>query len=319
MSVSPSKVESPKVSPAPPKCQFDFQKIKNTVLNMLIGSFAGVGAVTVVQPCDFYKTRLQLMAEKGIKVQYGKLFGDLVKQEKLLGFYAGLTASWFRQFIFAGIRIGLFLNLCDWAKKQQQTDALPFWQTASFSLGAGAIGIICAMPPDVVMIRMMADKDLPADKRRNYTNIGNGIARIFREEGPGMLWKGWLPAVLRAMALNFGMLAPYDTCKRFLSPFLGMTKINYLLSSFLCGLSASILCLPFDNIKVKLQKDVPGPDGKKRYKGVINCFTKTLRTEGFFSFWTGLPIFWVFVGNHTMLALLISDYLRYILGIGIKK
>lgn len=60
---------------------------------------------------------------------------------------------------------------------------------------------------------MQADKTLPVEQRRNYTNVGNAISRVISDEGFFALWKGANPTVVRAMVLNLGMLAPYDYCK----------------------------------------------------------------------------------------------------------
>ena len=128
-------------------------------------------------------------------------------------------------------------------------------------------------------------------------------------------WKGSVPAVFRAMALNFGMLAPYEEWKERLKPYLGNTKKNFILSSFIAGLFASFLWLPFDNMKVKIQKQKPGADGKLPYKNLIDWFAKSAKKEGFFAYWTGITVFWMFVGNHTMLALLSTDLLRFVTGI----
>jgi len=56
-----------------------------------------------------------------------------------------------------------------------------------------------------------------------------------------------------------------------------MTKKNYIASSFIAGLFAAFLWLPFDNMKVKIQKQKPGADGKLPYKGLIDWFVKTFK------------------------------------------
>lgn len=51
---------------------------------------------------------------------------------------------------------------------------------------------------------------LPAEKRRNYTGLTNALVRIVKEEGLTTLWRGSYPTVVRAMAMNMGMLTTYD-------------------------------------------------------------------------------------------------------------
>lgn len=57
---------------------------------------------------------------------------------------------------------------------------------------------------------MQSDSTLPVDKRRNYKGVGDALTRIVKEEGVMGLFKGAGPTVVRAMALNMGMLASND-------------------------------------------------------------------------------------------------------------
>jgi len=68
------------------------------------------------------------------------------------------------------------------------------------------------------------------------------------------LWRGCSPTVVRAMVLNFCMLAPYDEIKERLNHYFGTkdTKQTRLLSSALAGFLSSFGSLPFDNAKTKI-------------------------------------------------------------------
>ena len=89
------------------------------------------------------------------------------------------------------------------------------------SITAGGIGAVVGNPADLCLIRMQADNTLPPAERRNYKHVGDAMVRVVREEGFLSLWKGAYPTVVRAMALNLGMLAPYDFCKDVFSKTLG--------------------------------------------------------------------------------------------------
>ena len=65
-------------------------------------------------------------------------------------------------------------------------------------------------PADLSLIRMQADTTLPAEQRRNYKGVGDALGRIIKEEGIAGLFTGAGPTVVRAMALNMGMLASND-------------------------------------------------------------------------------------------------------------
>ena len=108
------------------------------------------------------------------------------------------------------------------------------------------------------------------------------------------------------------MLAPYEECKQRLKPYWGEGYRTYIASSFVAGFLASFLCLPFDNVKTKVQKMRAGPDGKLPYKGFFDCFAKSIGREGITKLWIGFPVFYVRIGCHAMLTLLVSDTLKYL-------
>ena len=87
---------------------------------------------------------------------------------------------------------------------------LPLYQKALCGLSAGAIGASVGTPADLALVRMQADATLPEAHRRHYKHAFHALSRIMKEEGVLALWKGAGPTVVRAMALNMGMLASYD-------------------------------------------------------------------------------------------------------------
>jgi solute carrier family 25 oxoglutarate transporter 11 len=64
------------------------------------------------------------------------------------------------------------------------------------------------------------------------------------------------------------------------------------------------MSLPFDNIKTKLQKMKVGADGLYPYKGVPDCFAKTVAREGFFGLWVGFPVYYSRVAPHAMIVII---------------
>lgn len=76
----------------------------------------------------------------------------------------------------------------------------------------------------------------------------------------------------------------------------------WFLASFLSGGLAAAMSLPFDNVKTKLQKQVPDADGNLPYKGFVDCALKTAGKEGITGFWTGLPTYVVRIAPHVMIV-----------------
>ena len=238
-----------------------------------------------------------------------------MKTEGLMKLYRGALAGAFRQFFFAALRIGLYFNYADYMKSTKHKSSLSLLESTAGSLVAGAIGISTVMPVDVIYVRFQVENALPLSQRRGYTGLTNAFTRIINEEGFKALWRGMIPAIARAMALNLGLLVPYEMCKKIFAKYFGYSRKNYLLSSAVAGLGAAFCCLPFDNAKVKIQKMKPGADGKMPYKGLIDCLAKTVKREGVRGLWAGFFATYMVAAPHAMLMLIISDGLRILLGI----
>ena len=81
-----------------------------------------------------------------------------------------------------------------------------------------------------------------------------------RELGFFGMWRGSIPTITRAMALNSFTLVAYNEAKEKLQKWMGETKETTairLIGSAISGVSASIGSLPFDNMKVKILKMKP--------------------------------------------------------------
>lgn len=83
------------------------------------------------------------------------------------------------------------------------------------------------------------------------------------------------------------------------------------IASFLAGIVASCVSLPADNIKTKLMKMKPNAEGVYPYKGLIDCFQKSIQREGVTGLWVGLPTYIIRVGPHSIISLIVLDYLNF--------
>lgn len=246
-------------------------------------------ATTVIQPIDMIKVRIQLLGEGGAAVGSSNpilLAGKVIRDDGFLSLYRGLSAALLRQATYTTARMGIFKTVSD-AVTPSDGSATPFYLKTFAGLAAGGLGSVFGTPADVALIRMQADSTLPLDKRRNYRNVGDALARITREEGLSGLFKGNGPVVLRAMALNVGMLSSYDQTRDLLTPHIESAEVVNLAAKFVAGFLASAFSLPFDFIKTRLQKMQPNAEGKLPYNGFIDCAGKVATQEGVFAFYRG--------------------------------
>eukprot|EP00826_Nyctotherus_ovalis_P055926 TRINITY_DN7481_c0_g1_i12.p1 TRINITY_DN7481_c0_g1~~TRINITY_DN7481_c0_g1_i12.p1 ORF type:complete len:266 (-),score=61.84 TRINITY_DN7481_c0_g1_i12:164-961(-) len=259
------------------------------------------------------KMRLQLRSESrrsGLSIA-GMVRSLYHREGGIFAFYKGLSSALLKQVIYAGLRFGLFYAVVD-GYRERRGRALRGGGMAMASLGAGAIGAFVTNPLELTIVRFQADGALPPDQKRNYKNWHDALRRIIRKEGFRSLWKGATPTIIKAMVMNLGLLVSYEECKLRLKKYLGNGYVTRISSSFLAGLLCSFLGLPFDNIKTKLQKMKAAPNSAP-YTGLVSCAAKTFCNEGLLRFWVGFPVFYLNVGVHAMIMLLVSDSLRYLI------
>ncbi len=283
-------------------------------LNFLVGGLSGMCATCFTQPVDMVKVRIQLRGEAGGSTSPFDVAKEIYGQRGLRGFYAGLDSALLRQAVYCSIRIGLYYAIDDWYTASHDGKKMNTFLKSINSLAAGAIGSGIANPCDLALIRMQSDLTLPKEQRRNYKNVFHAFKTILREEGFFGMYIGCFPTIARAMAMNLSMLVTYEECKQVLTRMIGPGKLTIFGSTFISGVFVSVCVLPFDNMKTKLQKQTPDKDGKLMYKNLRECFSKTLKREGFFGYWTGLPTFYFRVAPHAMLTLMFAEFYKKLFG-----
>lgn len=120
-----------------------------------------------------------------------------------------------RQAVYGTARLGLHRSFSE-KLQERHKGTIPFHEKVLAGFASGAIASIVGNPFDIALVRMQADGMKPVDQRRGYKNVFDAITRIIREEGPVKLWRGFEPTVMRAIAMNVGMMASYDqVCEQF--------------------------------------------------------------------------------------------------------
>ena len=228
-------------------------RVIDAVRPFLFGGSSGIVATTCIQPLDTIKVRIQCtgIGQAGVK---GSLFttgSELVRNEGFMALYSGYSAAVLRQAVYGTARLGLFQQISKAMQRDEHTP-ISFTQKVGAGLLSGALGSVIGNPCDLALVRMQADGQLPVEQRRNYSNAFSAIARMSREEGVLTLWRGSQPSVVRAMAMNVGMLATHSQAKEMLLPVFGDGNTTRFLSSALAGVTAAVVTLPFDLIKQKL-------------------------------------------------------------------
>ncbi|KAJ1299928.1 hypothetical protein OPQ81_005369 [Rhizoctonia solani] len=143
-------------------------------------------------------------------------FQYIVRNNGLLGLYAGLSASLLRQITYSTTRFGIYEELKTRLTKKNNGTQPSFPVLVALSCTSGFIGGISGNAADITNVRMQHDAALPPEKRRNYKHALDGMLRMAREEGLMSWFRGVLPNSLRAAAMTASQLASYDTFKKLL-------------------------------------------------------------------------------------------------------
>lgn len=280
--------------------------------DFLFGGISGMTATSVIQPIDTIKVRIQTIGEsaKGGSTSPFTVARKLVAKEGVRGLYKGLDSALFRQATYGTARLGFYKYLFNNRLKSHGEVTIGY--KVGFSLASGLLGSFIGNPSDLALVRFQTDGALPVEKRRNYKNVFDAFARIVKEEGVLTLWRGTLPTICRVVSINVSMLTTYDEIKEFFnrrSTEKDTLEIR-LKSSAASGVVLSLVSLPFDNVKTKLQKMMPNAEGVNPYKGIVDCFKKSIKREGVLGLWVGYPTFYMRVAPHAMIVLLIQDFLH---------
>lgn len=250
---------------------------------------AASASETITFPVDFLKTRRQIYKGKSIALDIQTIWAT----RGLRGFFAGLTPAIARHVPYTGSRIFIYEQLRSSSLAAPYlapgTD-VPTYKTllTRMLLGctAGAMGQLVAVPADLIKVRLQANPT-------SYRSLLHAFSSIVREEGGVQaLWRGSLPSIQRAAAVNLGELATYDAVKQQL---LGTGHLQeglalHVASSISSGLVASAVSTPFDLAKSRIMSQRGGPQklgaaGHHQYRGVWDCMTTTARNEGITCVW----------------------------------
>lgn len=197
-------------------------------------------------------------------------------------------------------RFGVYEELKD--RFTTPTSKPSFPTLVAMASTSGFLGGIAGNPGDILNVRMQHDSALPAEQRRNYKNVVDGLIRMSREEGISSLWRGVWPNAGRAVLMTVGQLATYDGFKQALLTNTSMKDnlATHFTASFLAGFVATTICSPVDVIKTRVMSSTDG-------MGVVHIVTDIFRAEGLRWMFKGWVPSFIRVGPHTILTFLFLE------------
>lgn len=300
---APAVIQKAAENPKQAATSFLHTPIVRAALPFINGGAAGMVATSCIQPVDMVKVRLQLAGQgvmTGPKPTPFSVAREVIATGKVMDLYTGLSAGLLRQAVYTTARMGFFETFMKslQARAEATNSKIGFKERAAAGLSAGGLAAMLGNPADLALIRMQSDGLKPVAQRANYTSVIDALTRIAKTEGVGALWSGAYPTVVRAMALNFGQLAFFSEAKSQLKDTSLGPRAQTLAASAVAGFFASFFSLPFDFVKTRLQKQSRGLDGKLPYAGMVDCFRKVAKEEGWLRFYRGFSTYFVRIAPH---------------------
>ncbi|OWR52211.1 mitochondrial 2-oxoglutarate/malate carrier protein [Danaus plexippus plexippus] len=269
-------------------------------LNFVFGGLSGMMGICVVQPADLVKTRMQLAGPRGNPSVLATV-SNILKKEGITGFYTGLSAALFRQATYTTGRLGCYNGISNYYTTAYGVPSFPV--KLVIGMIAGGIGAFIGTPAEVALIRMTADGRLPPEQRRNYKNVFNALARISREEGPAMMFRGATATVTRAMVVNAAQLSTYAQAREMLLPQLGDGIVLHFIASLISGLVTTFASLPVDIVKTRVQNSAKGTSQ-------VSVLMSVIKNEGVFALWKGFIPTYAKIGPLTILIFIFLEQLN---------
>ena len=266
----------------------------------------------VIHPLDLIKTRIQLYSEanKGQRRGVAVTGRNMIAQEGFLSVYKGIDSALMRQAIYGTTRLGLYKYM--FHRIEEQKGKVTTGEKILCSLLSGAMASIVGNPFDLALVRFQSDGFLAPEQRRNYRHVFDAILRMHREEGTRTLFRGLSANISRAMTMNIGSVACFDEIKERLNRLMGTRDSNQarLIASGAAGIVCSYLSIPFDNVKVKLQKMRPNAAGQMPYAGFADCLRQSVFNESIRGLYAGHQVYAMKVAPHAIITLLVQDALH---------
>ncbi|KAL4070687.1 oxaloacetate carrier [Scleroderma citrinum] len=302
-----------------------------TFEGFVCGGIAACIAVTVSNPAEVAKTRMQLqgeLAREGGQKVYKNALDVLAKtwrNEGIRGLQRGLSPAYAYQILLNGSRLGFYEPLrrtINNAIGRPITDQIPITSVVAAAT-SGAIGAALGNPLFLVKARMQAySPALPVGTQHFYKNSFHALSTIWNAEKVRGLYRGVDAAILRTGMGSSAQLPTYNWTKNQLVThgiLPGNSVWTYLASSSVSGVCvARLSCLvmqPADTALTRVynQPTVKLPNGRLQgtlYRNPIDCLWKTFKAEGLFGWYKGSTAHFLRIAPHTIVTLTAYDIIQ---------
>jgi len=234
-------------------------------------------------PLDLIKVRMQIQGQRGMlatTMSSIQTASDVLFKEGIFAFWTGTSPALLRQATYGTMRVGLYVQAKEALGIRDEKKNKPF-RTILAGISSGGVSAAICNPTDLIKVRMqasqMAESGIP-----KHSGVIDATRLIIREGGLRGLYRGVGPTTARAAVVAAAELGSYDEIKAFFLKQGARDGIAlHLRTAALAGLVATAASNPFDVVKSRVMSQPVDEKGNgHRYKGMLDCFRKSLASEG---------------------------------------
>jgi solute carrier family 25 2-oxodicarboxylate transporter 21 len=259
------------------------ERAKEAGRQIVAGGSAGLVEICIMHPLDVAKTRLQM--GKSHYSGLGDVFKKTLKHEGVRGFYKGILPPIVAETPKRATKFFTFEQY----KQLFVSDRFPAWFTLSMAgLCAGLTEAFITNPFEVVKVRLQTDRS-SAENRKSTAAVAREIVRKHGLFNQG-LYCGFSATLCRHGVWNLFYFGLYHNIKDYapdekLNPVGNISARLFL--GFVAGTTASVMNIPFDVAKSRIQAMAPS-DPAQRYRGTLQTLKLIQKEEGVSALYRGL-------------------------------
>lgn len=265
--------------------------VNTVVINLFCGALAGSVAKTVIAPLDRAKINFQIHKDIPYSFRATILFlTNTFQKEGFLGLWRGNSATMARIIPYAAVQ---FTSHEQWKKilavdKDQSTNGRRF---LAGSL-AGITSQSCTYPLDLARARMAV-----TDKYTGYKSLQHVFVKIWMDEGPRTLFKGYWATILGVIPYAGTSFFTFETLKRKHFEHTGEKKpqpwISFIYGSLAGGIGQTT-SYPLDIVRRRMQTIGMLKQSPESYRTIWSSLKIIYENEGVKrGFFKGLSMNWV--------------------------
>lgn len=267
-----------------------------TLREFYIGGTSAVVAISLVNPLDVIKTRLQI-AKARERSTMRSILANIRRYEGIRGFQRGLLPAVLFEFSTMGTRIATYEGL----KKVFPGEGLQNGLVCASI--AGCVSAVISCPFFLLKVRLQAGQVQNPPRVISFRQAAQELVA----EGAAPMGRALQAFVPRTAVCSVAMLLTYDEAKRAASVHLGLPEdatTVHAVAGAVAGAAVVLASNPLDVASARML-NFPG-----KYKNVVETMSRAVKAGGLKTLYKGaFPSFMLFVPYCTT-VFLVAEYLR---------